>query len=310
MLSICIPIYNYEVTELVRSLHDEAETLQIAYEILLSDNASEVHFRQINRVLSSLPNVYYFQSEINLERAGNRNFLFRTAQYPYILFMDCDSKVSKQDYIKDFLPYCVPGSVCSGGRIYFSEKPQNKKHILHWKVGCARESMRAEVRSRHPNNSFMSCNFLIDKNIFNIVRFDERLKGYCNEDTLFGVELKKKGITISHIDNPLYHLGLENAEVYLSKIEEGQRNYHKINLLYHNDPLFIDSCKILRVEKKIKKLHLAKYFKCLFLVTRKMMYKNLTGKNPSLTIYDLYKLGYLCYSAKFDYEQINNITNK
>ena len=302
MLSICIPVYNFQVTELVQSLHDEAETLEIAYEILISDNASKDDFRKENGLLSTLPNVYYFQSEINLERAGNRNFLFKTAKYPYILFMDCDSKVSKKDYIKDFLPYCVQESICSGGRIYYPDKPQDKKHVLHWKVGHSRESWPAKVRSQRPNNSFMSCNFLIDKNIFDIVQFDERLRGYCNEDTLFGIELKKKGIIVSHIDNPLYHLGLENAEVYLAKIEEGLENYHKINFLYNNDPVFIEACKILRVEKKIKKLHLAKYFKRLFLVLRKMMYRNLVGKNPNLLIYDLYKLGYLCYCAEFEIE--------
>jgi len=295
MLSICIPVYNFNVAELVKSLHDEAETLQIAYEILLSDDASKEAFRKKNSLLESLPNVRYFQSEINLERAGNRNFLFKTAQYPYILFMDCDSKVSKKDYIRDFLPYCIPGNICSGGRIYDAAKPKDAKLIFHWKVGRSRESYPAEVRSRKPNNSFMSCNFLIDKNLFDVVRFDERLTGYCNEDTLFGIELKKKGITVAHINNPLYHIGLENAEVYLSKIEEGLRNYHKINFLYNSDPLFIASVKILRVEKKIKTLRLSKYFKGLFLVTRKMMYKNLVGKHPNLIVYDLYKLGYLCY---------------
>ena len=300
MLSICIPVYNFYVSELVQSLHDEAETLCIAYEILVSDNASKENFRTENSLLSSLPNVRYLQSEINLERAGNRNFLFKTAKYPYILFMDCDSRVSKKDYIKDFLPYCTPGRICSGGRIYYPEKPEDKKLILHWKVGRKKESWTAKVRSKKPNNSFMSCNFLIDKNIFNVVTFDERLHGYCNEDTLFGIELKKKGIVISHIDNPLYHLGLEPAEIFLSKIEEGLQNYHKINFLYHNDPIFIEACKILRVEKKIKNLHLAKYCKYFFTVLRKMMYRNLIGKNPSLLVYDLYKLGYLCYCADFN----------
>jgi hypothetical protein len=300
MLSICIPIYNFNVAELVKSLHDEAELLSIEYEILLSDNDSEADFRKENSLLSALSNVFYFQSEINLERAGNRNFLFKTAGYPYILFMDCDSKVSKSDYIKDFLPYCVPGVICLGGRAYYPEKPQDTKHVFHWKVGRSRESKPAAVRSRKPNNSFMSCNFLIDKNIFNIVQFDERLKGYCNEDTLFGVELKKKGITITHIDNPLYHIGLEKAEVFLSKIEEGLRNYHKIKLLTHNDPEFIESCKILRVEKKLKQWRLAKVFKFLFLVSRKILYGNLVGKHPRLLVYDLYKLGYLCYCADFE----------
>ena len=114
MLSICIPVYNFYVTELVQSLHDEAQQLNIEYEILISDNASDEDFRKGNSLLSTLSNVRHLQSKINLGRAGNRNFLFKTAKYPYILFMDCDSKVSKKNYIKDFLPYCTPGTICFG----------------------------------------------------------------------------------------------------------------------------------------------------------------------------------------------------
>ena len=295
MLSICIPVYNFYVMELVKSLHDEVSNLNIQYEILISDDASNKTFRNVNSLLSALPNVRYLQSEINLGRTRNRNFLFKTAQYSYILFMDCDSKVSKKDYIKDFLPYCKPETICFGGRLYSSEKPKNKKYLLHWKVGSARECFPAKIRSINPNNNFMTCNFLIDKNIFNTVKFDERLQGYGNEDTLFGIELKKKNITIRHIDNPLYHIGLETAEVFLSKIEEGLRNYHKINNLYNNDPEFINACKILRVEKKLEKWHIKILYKYFFILSRKIMYKNLGGKKPSLLIFDLYKLGYLCY---------------
>ena len=299
MLSICIPVYNFFVAELVQSLHDEAETLNIRYEILISDNASAEKYQEANRLLGNLSNVKYYQSAINLERAGNRNFLFKTAHYPYILFMDCDSKLSKKDYIKDFLPYCVPGSICSGGRLYEPLSPQYKDVVLHWKVGSAREIWSARVRSAKPNNRFMSCNFLIDKNIFDIVKFDERLTGYCNEDTLFGIELEKRGIVISHIDNPLYHIGLEKGEVFLSKIEEGLRNYHKINYLYHNDPQFIASVKILRIENKLKKWRLLNVCKILFQLSRKLMYRNLVGQRPNLLVYDLYKLGYLCYCTDF-----------
>ncbi|MDR0233151.1 MAG: glycosyltransferase [Dysgonamonadaceae bacterium] len=300
MLSICIPVYNYDASELVKSLHNEAKDLNIEYEILISDDASAENFRRENSLLSTLSNVHYLQSEINLGRTGNRNLLFKTARYPYILFMDCDTKVSKKDYIKDYLTYCTPGSICSGGHLYFTEKPKDKKYLLHWKVGSNKESIPAKIRSKNPNNSFMTCNFLIDRDIFDTVRFDERLQGYGNEDTLFGIELKKKNITISHIDNPLYHLGLESSERFLSKIEEGLRSYHKINALYNSDPVFINSCKILRVEKKLRKWHLNKLCKYFFIPSRKLMYKNLVGRNPNLFIFDLYKLGYLCYCADFD----------
>jgi glycosyltransferase involved in cell wall biosynthesis len=300
MLSICIPVYNFNVTELVTSLHNEAETLAVEYEIVLSDDASSAVYQNANSLLSGLSNVRFLRSETNLGRTKNRNKLFETARYPYILFMDCDSKISKIDYIKDYLPYCLPGSICQGGRIYDAEKPADNKLVLHWKVGRSRESWPANVRAEKPNNSFMTCNFLIDKDIFNIVQFDERLQGYGNEDTLFGIALMKKDIRISHIDNPLYHVGLEASDVFLSKIEESLRCYHKINFLYDNDPQFIESCKILRVEKKIKRWHLVGSIKRLFIFFRKVMSRNLTGKNPRLFVYDLYRLGYLCYCSAFE----------
>ena len=49
-------------------------------------------------------------------------------------------------------------------------------------------------------------NLLAPKDIFQKIAFNEKLNGYGHEDTLFGVELKKEGVTMAHIDNPIIHL--------------------------------------------------------------------------------------------------------
>ena len=41
MLSICIPVYNFDVTELVKALNSQAEELHVSYEILVIDDASQ-----------------------------------------------------------------------------------------------------------------------------------------------------------------------------------------------------------------------------------------------------------------------------
>ena len=46
--------------------------------------------------------------------------------------------------------------------------------------------------------------------------FDETITHYGHEDTLFGLVLKKEGIKILHIDNPLMNCGLDtNLDVLL-----------------------------------------------------------------------------------------------
>ena len=52
MLSILIPVYNYDCSELVAALDKQAVRLNINYEILVADDASEESFRQRNRVIN------------------------------------------------------------------------------------------------------------------------------------------------------------------------------------------------------------------------------------------------------------------
>lgn len=299
MISICIPIYNFDVTELVNELHRQAKEANIPFQILLMDDASTETFRKVNCKLQVLKYVEYVQLEENLGRTGIRNKLADTAIYPYLLFMDCDSEVKYKNYISRYLPYCMKGIICSGGREYLSE-PDAENHIFHWTMGNAKEVVSAEKRAENPNKSFMSCNFLIDKEIFQTVKFDERLKGYCNEDTLFGIELERNNIFIQHIDNPLYHIGLENANQFLAKVENALRNLHKIDRLLNHDPLFIQSVTIIRVYYKLKKWHLPPLIAVSFRLFKKPIKKNLSGKHPNMKLFDFYKLGYLCLSRNWN----------
>ncbi len=262
------------------------------------DDASRGEFRAKNEHLSKLTNVDYIQLNDNLGRTGIRNLLADKSLYRYLLFIDCDSKVVRNDYLSLYLPFCRAGIICSGGRAYL-DAPSDEQFCLHWRVGVAKEVVSAEQRSIQPNKSFMSCNFLIDKDIFHTVKFDERLKGYCNEDTLFGIELDRNGIVIQHINNPLYHIGLESAADFLAKIENGMRNLHKIDRMLESDPLFVKSVTIMRCYHRLKKLRLPPLISIAFQITRYSIRKNLLGKNPSLKLYDLYKLGYLCHARNW-----------
>ena len=103
MLSILIPVYNYNITKLVKALHQQCEKAGIVYEILCFDDGSVESFKTENQVVQELANVFYKELSQNFGRSKIRNELGKAAKYEYLLFMDCDSKVVSENYINNYI---------------------------------------------------------------------------------------------------------------------------------------------------------------------------------------------------------------
>ena len=294
MLSILIPIFNFNVTELVLELNNQALAAKIEYEIILLDDASTDSFREVNRSLSKQKHVRYFEETNNIGRSKIRNKLARLASYPYLLFMDCDSQVPSPDYIDTYLKYCTDDVVVYGGRIYSEKRPDDPKLLLRWKHGKSREEFTAAERIRTPSKSFMTNNFLISVDLFNKILFNEEMEGYGHEDTLFGYDLKRNNIGILHIDNPLVHIGLESNSAFLGKTRESIRNLKIIFNQNGYEKLLVEDVKLLGYYHFFRKTKLDKLSKFLFRFSKKLLLRNLTGRNPNLFVFDMFKLGYLC----------------
>jgi len=167
---------------------------------------------------------FYVELEKNKGRSGIRNMFSGLSSKKYLLFIDCDSIIENPGFLKKYLAYIkqAPQVVC-GGSIY-TKDPPDRERMLRWKYGTSRESKPAHIRIKDPYRSFMANNFLIERDISGRIRFDERLKGYGYEDTLFGYSLRKAGIRIDHIDNPVVNGGLEKNADYLARTDEAMSN--------------------------------------------------------------------------------------
>ena len=291
MISICIPVYNFYVTELVENLSKQAATEKIDIEILVVDDASEEPYKQQNKKIENIQGVRYIQLTCNIGRSKIRNLLAREASFEYLLFMDCDAK-APTFFLRNYIKSIQPGYVIIGGVSYSKVKPENK-FILRWRYGIKRESPKAIERNKNPYHSFKTFNFLIPKIVFKIAQFDEKILGYGHEDTLFGIELKKRKIPILHIDNPLIHLGLESNKCFLEKTRTGIQNLRQLSLAHDIPDEFIESISLIRVFKKMpnwsKRIIELKFY----LFKHLLQYLLEKGKAPIL-LFDLYKLGYLC----------------
>jgi len=163
-ISVCIPVYNFDVRELVYDLKKEIENHSIDAEIILIDDGSDENFKQINNELNHQVNQFILL-EKNIGRSRIRNLFLDYSKTEYLLFLDCDGKIISPNFLKNYVNLLDENSnaaVVYGGR-KVSEKPSSEKHILRWKFAVERENLPLEKRKMKPYLSFQTNNFLIKK---------------------------------------------------------------------------------------------------------------------------------------------------
>lgn len=286
MISICIPVYNFNITSLLNKLCHQVQSLTIPVEIIVIDDCSK-NFQEINKKAAEKYN--YVELTENIGRSKIRNLFIGYSKYEQLLFLDCDSLIIKDNFLQTYLDILKdrPGVVV-GGRVYENNKPERNK-MLRWKYGTFRESTSAQIRSRHPYGSFMTNNFLIKKEILEEIRFDERLLNYGHEDTLFGFSLKQENIPILHIENPVLNGDLETNVEYLEKTNEGVKNLVRILQFSNWDKDLINDISLLTFYYKIKKWKWMIYIS--FVVFKPFIVLLFKKGYIHLKMFDFYKLG-------------------
>jgi hypothetical protein len=122
-------------------------------------------------------------------------------------------------------------------------------------------------------------------------KFDETIINYGYEDLVFMFDLGRKDILVKHIDNTTYHLGLETSQQYLDKTKIALKN---LVTLQTENKIDTQSLKILRVSSFLKTIQATSIISKLFELFEKPILKNLTSNNPSLLVFDFFRIGYLC----------------
>lgn len=288
MLSILIPSYNYICTQLVSALSRQAEKATFPVEIIVMDDAStEEHTAHINREINQYNHCCFIENDVNIGRSKIRNMLAEKAIYKLLLFIDCDAGVASDDFLEKYVAAYRDNCVVCGGLLY--ERPlQNSQNSLRYRYGTHVEERSAMKRSLSPYDGFTTFSFLIPRSLFLQIRFDDSFKGYGHEDTVFGFELQKRQVSVIHIDNSLYHLGLESNKVFIDKTESSVTN-----LFFANEEL-TKNTHLLKAYNKICKFKLLRLMSLCFMGIRPLIRWNLLSRYPSLTLFSFYKLGYLC----------------
>ncbi|MFV5699362.1 glycosyltransferase [Flavobacterium sp. ZT3R17] len=291
MLSILVPIYNYNAFPLVLELHRQCTDCGIDFEILCQDDRSN-EFLTKNQNINSLENCKFSSNNSNIGRGKNINLLAKKSSFNWLLILDCDTFPKSKKFIKNYLDIIKnnDSAVVFGGIIYETKKPQKEK-LLRWVYGNKREALSVEQRNKKPNSRALTSNLLIKKEIFIQNPFDSAIIKYGYEDLCFLTVLGAKKNKVSHIDNPTFHLNLETSLFFLNKTKIAQENLAFI--LDSEISPSIES-KIISAYKLLKRLRLVKMMAIIFKKSEDKITSNLLSETPSILLFDIYKLGYFC----------------
>ena len=290
MLSILIPVYNIEITNLVRELDAQAKMLSMPFEIICFDDDSEEVWKKRNAPVKEIRHVVYRELPSNMGRSKIRNLLAFEAQYPMLLFLDSDSKIIREDFLLKYTEAFDEMTVVVGGRLYPSECP-GKDYELHWKYGSLIEQKAI--------SGFQSNNFLIPVSIIKANPFDESIMRYGHEDTLFGHQLSRTGVNILRIENPVLHDRLETNTDFLQNQTDAIKNLLRLKASHPE----IETRLTLLI-KQLDDYRLSVLLTLLFGLSQNLIVSNLKGKNPSLNLLHFFKIGlYLLERAAIQKEK-------
>ena len=291
MLSILIPVYNYAVFPLVLEVHKQCIAAGIPFEILCQDDCSS-SFIEENKIINQLSYCHLSRNSSNFGRGKNINTLAQKAQFDWLLLLDCDTFPRDSFFIKNYLSFIEKpmAPLAFGGIIYHPKKPHTPQ-LLRWVYGQKREALSCKFRNKKPNSRALTSNLVIRKEIALRHPFPESVSDYGYEDLSFLSNLGQQNITVFHIDNPTFHLNLETSAQFLAKTEIALQN---LSLLIQTKTIKPNESKIIATFLWVKKLHLVQLIAWIFQKTKTVTTKNLLSDNPSLLLFDWYKLGYLC----------------
>lgn len=295
MISILIPIYNYNAFPLAASIVNQTLILGVEIEIICIDDASKSLLNKENEKINLLKNAKFFSNEINLGFSSNRNFLASISKFDFLIFIDGDSEIIDKNFINNYLNAISEGvDVIYGGRVH-PNSVNNSNQKLRWKYGKFVESKTAIERTKKEYISLMFNNTLITKNAFNKIKFDSSTNKYGHDDTLFAYKASLIKLKIKHIDNAVMHGDIDTNNVFINKTETALIN---LLLVYKLNKISFNFVKILKLYKILFNYKIDYIISYLFKISKPLLKSQLQSTNPSLFLFNLYKIGFLCFIAR------------
>lgn len=287
-LSILIPVYNYMCVNTVKKLKAQCDSLgsTLKYEIIVADDGStDGNSITSNEKINDFEYCKFICKPYNEGSAATRNFLAKESKYNWLLFLDSDVDIDNDRFIIKYLDALQENTVINGGIMAGGLYDKLKTNLRYLYEHHEESFHTAEKRNLTPYKCFRSANFIIPRNIFLTILFNNSMKRY--EDVYFGKVLKQYNIKIININNPVVINDYENNEKYINKLELD------LDILYNFRKELQGYSRLLsfyiQVQRIIPLFYLIKIWHRLM---GRLERKILISKYTNLTVMKAYRIGY------------------
>jgi len=286
LLSICIPTYNTDCSELLDILAEQIAQLEETVEVLVCDDFSTDDVRK-NQEACERNGFSFFENQSNLGRISTRIKLAKNSSFNWLLFIDADMLPKTDEYLIKYTNFINfnKADVAIGGCCYPNEiKPFN----LRLRYGRNREEMSAKKRQLKPYNTVLFGNILMKKRLFQEV-FEAFNYSDYGEDVHLSSYLKSSKIYVLHLPNEAYHLGIENNREFVKKIKKSGQMHARLD---SNSTLDLSHIKLVKTGSFLKKYKLHKLMKFALAITSPLLKTVLITFGGPLLFVDLLRLYY------------------
>ena len=286
-LSILIPSYNWDCTQLVCDLLEQIP--QDAEIIVGNDKSTSEDAISAFQRIAGMKQCRVFEPSENLGRSRIRNRLFELSSGEWILFIDSDTQVDSPHFISNYLNATkeYPADVYYGGMKNTKECPKGCELRWTYETVAARR-LTVPYRQAHPFDSLTTQNFMIRHDAFVQTGFDENIRQYGYEDTLLFANLERLGKSVCHLENRLVHLDIDTNRSFLAKTREALRTLHSLPKEVWPDT------KLTKLYHKLHALHLHRIIALIHLMLLPITKRLLQSRIAPISVFQLYKLGYFC----------------
>jgi glycosyltransferase involved in cell wall biosynthesis len=226
-LSVCVPVYRYDVSKLMDALAACASSALV--ELVFFDDGSgdaelltrlEAHAGRVPAAIRIV------SAAANRGRAAARNAAIRHARSDWLLLLDADMLPDDERFLEKYLDTVdatwEPAVIVGGYSL--KSAPRDKAFALHrWQAETS-ECLGAAERDKAPGRNVFSSNVLVHKLVLDACPFDERFAGWGWEDTDWGLRAQRQ-FPVRHIDNTATHLGLDTDAALMAKYARSGANF-------------------------------------------------------------------------------------
>jgi len=226
-LSVCVPVYRYDVTALMDALA-ACKSSTLTEMIFYDDGGCDQDLlakleSHAGRVPAAIRIV---SAAANRGRSAARNAAICHARCDWLLLLDADMMPDDPRFLEAYLDAIdttwEPAVIVGGYSLKSAQS--DKAHALHRWQAEASECLPAAARSKAPGRNVFSSNVLVHKLVLDACPFDERFAGWGWEDTDWGLRAQRF-FPIRHIDNTATHLGLDTDAALMAKYAKSGENF-------------------------------------------------------------------------------------